>query len=410
MKGLPKQIPICNTIEELQKVLNPLYIISDYTNSDYEYKVFEETIYNIVKGCFRHKDLREYKVKFKFYKTDKETYELELRHFLINLFLWFPFVELSEINGVMNKDIIINCKTQINNKSLSKYINEVTINALREYNVKYTSSNYHISETLFNLRRISLDFSIIMGLNMSTELFIDMYKKYPRMQEIMTTTFPDDMQPSDVEHELEKLMNEVIEIFKGDTNVISVILNAGTGIKNKQLSEFIINGGFKPSLDGKTIPIAINSNTMIGGLNTPSKLFIDANGARKSLIMNKKVMGRAGHFGKIVTMLARTLSLSKTVSNCDTKHYVTYFVTNQKFLNKLDGRFFRRDNLEDFRPINAKKDTHLIGKYVMVKSPTKCSLGDEVCARCYGIKANINLDIADGISAFGSQEITKVVK
>lgn len=291
MFDLPIEIPLSTNSKELQRHLKPLYIIEDYMKSDADYNIFQEKIYNIIKGCFEHKECREYKVKFKFYTTDKETHELELRHFLVNVFLWFPLVELYGIK-VMDSKFIIDCRKQVNASEFPKFINNVIISTLREYNIRNTSINFHISESLYNLRRISIDFSIIMGINMSTELFLDMYKKYPRMQEIMTTQFSNEQQPSDVEIELNKLMNEAVDIFKKDnSNAVGIILNAGTGMKIKQLSEFIINGGFKPSLDGKTIPIAINSNTMIGGLNKVSSLYIDALGARKSLIMNKKVMG-----------------------------------------------------------------------------------------------------------------------
>lgn len=403
------EVPIIKNGDELKTHLRDIYIINDYMASDEDYGIFQEKMYSIIKGCIEHKDCREYPIKFKFYREDKDTHILEFRHFIVNMFLWFPYVELYGFKALTSRNII-DCNKQVNAHKFSDFINDVVIDTVQEYNIKNTSINYHISEALYNLRRISIDFSLIMGLTMNAELFIDMYERYPRMQEIMTTQFSDEMQPSDVEEELHKLMNEEIEIFKKDnSNAIGVILNAGTGIKDKQLSEFTINGGFKPSLDGKTIPIVINSNTMIGGLNKVSSLYIDALGARKSLIMNKRIMGKAGHFGKIVTMLSRTLSLSKTVSDCDSKHGVTIYITNGKVLNKLNGRFYKRDNNEDYRLLNSKEDVHLIGKYIILRSPVTCSLGDEVCQKCYGMTATINYDIADGVASFGSQEITKVV-
>ena len=51
-----------------------------------------------------------------------------------------------------------------------------------------------------------------------------------------------------------------------------------------------INMGLKPDLSGVTIPLPINSNTMIRGIDRPSSHYIDSLGARKSLIMNKKVI------------------------------------------------------------------------------------------------------------------------
>ena len=52
--------------------------------------------------------------------------------------------------------------------------------------------------------------------------------------------------------------------------------------------------GLKPDLSGVTIPIPLNSSTLIRGVDRPSAHYVDALGARKSLIMNKKVMGKAG--------------------------------------------------------------------------------------------------------------------
>lgn len=125
--------------------------------------------------------------------------------------------------------------------------------------------------------------------------------------------------------------------------------------------------------------------------------------------MNKKVMGKAGHVGKIVLLLARTLSLSKRISDCKTKHPVKLFVTNKKFLEKLNGRFYRLEGEDKYRLLKAKKCGHLIGRVLEVRSPATCSLGDHVCQKCYGYNANLNYDIADGVSAFGSEEFTKVI-
>ena len=84
--------------------------------------------------------------------------------------------------------------------------------------------------------------------------------------------------------ELDKLLKETMDIFKAEkNNIVGIILRAGTGIKPKQLCEFLINGGMKPSLEGNTIPIPINSNTLTGGLNSVSSVYLDALGARKSL-------------------------------------------------------------------------------------------------------------------------------
>lgn len=271
------------TAEEMGKHIRPIYIIDEYMESTEKYVEFQEGIYNLIKGCIEHKDCREYPVKFKFYVTDKQTHTLQLRHFLVNVFMWYSLKELHEIK-VLDETYILDCLNNVTAKNLPNYINDVLIGTLREYNVKNNIINYNISETMYNLRRISIDLSTIMGLGMYTQSFMEMYQKYPRLREIMATKFDSNMQPNEIEAELDRLLTETMDIFKGEkNNIVGIILRAGTGIKPKQLCEFLINGGMKPSLEGNTIPIPINSNTLTGGLNSVSSVYLDALGARKSL-------------------------------------------------------------------------------------------------------------------------------
>ena len=307
-----REVPIISNAEELSQYLKPLYIIEDVLGSEEDYKYFEECTYNIIKGCFEHKECREYPVKFKFYRTDRKTHTIEFRHFIINMFAWSPFVNLHDVSDVMDESFIIDCYNQI--PHITDYINEKIILVLRDYGIKNVIINRAISEVLYNLRRISTDFSAIMNLNVSMETFLELYDEHPRIREIMETQFSSDQQPSEIEKTMNQLTAEEVELIKGiKDNPISIILRSGTGIKHKQLAEYTIAMSLKPDLSGVTIPIPISSSTLIGGLNKPSYHYIDAIGARKSLIMNKKVMGTAGYFGKVVLLLARTLSLSKTV-------------------------------------------------------------------------------------------------
>ena len=117
------------------------------------------------------------------------------------------------------------------------------------------------------------------------------------------------------------------------------------------------------------------------------------------------------YFGKIVLLLARTLNMSRTVSDCDTKHLVCYDIKSKNHLKKLNGKFFKYE-LDDFdyQVVNSKKDEDLIGKKIYVRSAATCALGDCVCARCVGLTSSTNYDISDGLSAFESEEVTKVVE
>ena len=126
--------------------------------------------------------------------------------------------------------------------------------------------------------------------------------------------------------------------------------------------------------------------------------------------MNKKVMGKAGYFGKIVLLLARSLSMSTTISDCGSEHLVEYEVKTKNHLKKLNGKYYKLSpNDLDLKLLDSNKDKNLIGKKIYARSAMTCCLGDCVCPRCVGNTSVSNLDIADGIAGFESEEVTKVV-
>jgi hypothetical protein len=401
------EVPIINNRDDLKKHLRDMYIISDYTKDYESYEKLQDQLTNVIRGSFDIQVCREWPVKFKFYKDEKETHTLQLRHFFINIALWKPFVELHDFK-VLNKDFIIDCENDI--PRIDNYINRKLILTLRDYHLKSETINYALSNVLHSLRKISGDFSVIMGLNFSAFTFIDMYNNLDGVKELMECTFDDSLQPHEIEELLQTYEDRLIGILTNEPdNPLGVLLRANSGVKKKQLREFTISEGFKPTLDGKTIPVIINNSTLLRGLDRPSYLFTDATGARKSLVLNKTVMGKAGYFGKIVLMLARTLSINTDISDCGSKHLVTYEVKNKKYLKKLHGKYYKLNPEDDLKVLDAEKDKDLIGKSIMVRSAVTCLCGDKVCPRCIGITANVNKDISDGFSAFESEEITKVV-
>ena len=296
--NLLEDVPYIHNTDELKMWLRPLYVLDSYL-CDYDtYNDFMTKTMNILKGCYPIKECREYPIHFKFNAKDKKEYVLEFRHFCINMILWYPFVELSGLN-VLDESFILDCKTQI--PRIEDYINYKLITVLRDYHVKSTTINYAISEVLYNLRKISIDFSLILGLNFSACTFFDIYNDNEEIRDIMEVTFPENMQPHEIEQELQELQDRSIDIYTSiPDNPIGVILNVGAGIKTKQFAEFTISEGLKPSLEGVTIPKPIENSTLLRGLDRPSYLYLDATGARKSLIMNKKVINFLSHILVIV--------------------------------------------------------------------------------------------------------------
>ena len=405
---ITKEVPIINGHKTLKKYLKRLYIIHDYMVDKKTYEDFKEGIYNLIRASYVIKNCREYPVRFKFYKEDKRSNVMELRHFLINLMLWYPFVELNDVK-VLNKSFILDGYTQI--PVIDDFLNEVILKALKNYHVKSTKINYNMSHVLNDLRRISGDFSTILGLNISAPMFMDVYNTNEKVRNLMEMTFPDDAQPHEIEKMLNKAEADIISEFKAmPNNNLGIILRANTGVKGKQLREFTVAVGLKPTIEGDTIPITINNSLLINGVNTPAAEYIDGLGARKSLVLNTTEMGRAGYFGKTISLSVRSVSVSKTVSDCNTKHLVKYDVINKKILKKLHGKYYKIKDTDDLQLLDATKDKHLIGRTIKVRSAATCACGEnEVCSRCIGHSIIMNTDIMDGFATYESEEITKVV-
>lgn len=277
--SLAKDVPYIHNSLELGAWLRDEYTLSEYMTDYDTYNEFMARLMNLLRASYVIKSCREYPVKFKFNPKDKKVHELQFRHFIVNMILWYPFVELNELN-ILDESFIIDCDTEIS--SIEDFINAKIIATLRDHHLSSTTVNYDISIVLYNLRRISIDFSLIMGLNFSILTFLDMYQNNEEIRDMMEIQFDERMQPSEIEQKLSQIQAREIEIYKSDmSNPIGAIFRAGSGIKHKQFTEFTVSEGLKPTLDGKTIPKPIENSTLLRGLDRPSYLYLDATGARE---------------------------------------------------------------------------------------------------------------------------------
>jgi hypothetical protein len=279
-----------NIEDIIQSLENKIFIISDVMVDKKTFNTTFETVYDYLKQGFEIKELRTCSVYFKFSNKEGELiHTLQLRHFLTNLIFWQPLMRFDQVDK-LDDSYIFDC-TKLSSKTIKSYIDNKIIPF--KSIIDNTKMNKIIHDLIFNLSRISTDFNIILGLSINTETFIDLANRNPRFNEIIRTKLNDGMQPSEIEDYLDRLMDEEIHILRTDlgNNMIKPILNSGSGIKYKQLAEFSINGGLKPDLNENTIPVPINSNFIVGGLSNVTNYFLDSIGGRKSVIMNKTVMG-----------------------------------------------------------------------------------------------------------------------
>lgn len=380
--------------KELKGLMSDLtsktFVIERYMVSKKKYIGFIEEMYDIIKKGYEHKEFRTMPISFKFHDEDQETNVLELRHFITNLIIWQAYMRI-EVQECMNKSYIYDA-SNITSKTLYGYFNDKIIIPYRRQ-ISNKKMNRLMHDIIHDLSRISTDFNIILGITMNMHSIIQTSKENERFNEIIHTKVDESMQPADVEHLLDTLMIEEIEILKKHPNCMQPILMSGTGIKDKQLREFSINSGFKPDLYGNTVAIPINSNFIVGGLKNIPNYFLDAIGGRKALIMAKLKMGISGHFAATVILLSSSVHFSKTVDDCNTLYPVPVHIKSKMILSKFVGRYYKEHKYDTEYKVIKIGDLHLIGKDIFVRSPITCAAKDGICPKCYGELYGINKDL-----------------
>ena len=286
-----------------QEYDNRILILKDVLRPKHLKKEFDG-MYRFLEKGFEVDDVRHYKIKFKIDQNDKEVREMTVCNMITNLIMLKPFMQLKAVDEI-DESYLFDC-SNITNGQIENYINTKIIEPhVEDYSIK--KLNVVLEELRHNLPRPARDFNVIMGLSIDYETFIELANEDPIIAELMRTKVDVTKQPSEVEAELDKKLKLFIERICRTDNMLTPILQSGAGIKDKQLEEFAINGGYKPDITGNTMPIPINGNFIRGGLNNITNYYIDACGGVKALIANKIDMGPSGYFARLVKMIAATV-------------------------------------------------------------------------------------------------------
>ena len=362
---------------------NHVFVVRDILKSDKSFNRTMKELYDYMKQGFERVEVRTHPLKFRFKNLDKEPIKtMQIRHFIINLIYWYPFMVLDRVNDLNDSHIYKEacCPTK---KSSLNYVNNKIIRAYREtYDTSVISAA--LDDLVHLLTLINKDFAVIMATTLDMESFSDLRERYPRFKELTETTLEEGMQPKEIEDQLASNLKELVNIIDNDPdNNIKPFLITGVGINKGQFSQFAINGGLKPDIEGNVIPTPINSSYIYGGLNSVPNFYIDGQAGCKPLIMNKTVMGRSGHFAYKTMTLAAGYMLSRTVDDCHSARPINFKVVDEDYLNKIDMRYYVDDD-GNLHRINAETDTHLIGQTIKLRDPSTCCAHDGICPICYG--------------------------
>lgn len=258
----------------IDSISNQIVSIPKITEDKKNYKEFLEKYYDYLRQGFEVKELRTCKVYFRFSDDENALVEsLELRRFVTNLIFWEPLVKFG-MGNTLDRERIVDC-TRLTTDLIKDFIDKYIITPCKKH-ISNKKLNIAIHDLIFNLTKISTDFNSLLAMSINVETFINLANRNPRFNEIIRTKIDPSMQPNEVEAHLDAIMHEEINILKHEDNSLKPILNSGTGIKDKQLLEFSVNGGLKPDLNDNTIPIPINANFVVGGLSNVSNYYLDS--------------------------------------------------------------------------------------------------------------------------------------
>ena len=396
--------------EEFDEYLNStVFIVREICYNKETHTDCLTKLYNFMKQGFEIKEVRSHPLMFKFENKDDEPIKtMQIRHFIINLILWYAFI-VYEAQDKLDESKIFDCSDPTL-KNLYSFMNRKIIIPYEKI-IDSKVINRVLDKIIYKLSRIYYDFALIMGLTMDMRSFNDLRNKFPQFDELLRTKPEKGMQPKEIEEMIDTKMQEYLDLVlvRDKTNNLRPFLISGKGINKDQLSQLSIMGGLKPDIEGNVNPVPIDSNFIYGGLNSITNFYIDGQAGCKPLILNKTVMGKSGYFSYKTMTLSSLYRLSTTIKDCHSKRPIKFEVKSKKHLEKIDRRYYVDDKGE-LQLINATKDDFLIGQTILLRDPTTCCAADGICPICYGDMHYINNDPYFHAGRFAATQINDPIQ
>lgn len=390
------------SLESLLDKYNPnemFLIIEDVLSDSRGYQLVLQNMIDIMKWGFEITEIRHRPVHFVFHNDKEEMQTLQMNNFISNLIVWYGFMDIERID-VLNKDYIIDFSKPNTTKLVVDYIEEKMFSI---FEGDFHSKNKLCDEIFHNIRAVSNAFCLLMGMSISMYDIWQAEKANPEISEIIFGKIDPKLQPVEIEAELNRRTDRLIELFTEVDCDLKPLLVSGKNISKGQFREMFVKIALKSDINGITIPHLIDTNLVVGGLRKASHQYIEACSSRKSLIQQKKAMGEPGAFSKRINMLSTTPGkLRDDFESCNSVYTITYHIKDKLWLKLLDKRYYY-DELGEIHLLNYKKDEHLIGKEVRFASPATCNSKEGICKRCYGTLFEMNQDLESA----GSYAATK---
>lgn len=280
--GKPEQ-----TLENLYKKYpdDILLIIEDILKDKRGFLMVFQDLIDFMKYGFEKDEIRKRPMHYKFHQDKKEKIKvMQLNHLISNLIFWRPLLDVDRWD-VLDESWIFDF-SKFNANTLMDYIND---KLLPVYDMDFASRNAMVDEIYHHIISISHAFCMLMGMGISLYDLHQAEIRNPEIAHLMRDSVDQSLEPHEIEEELNRRNKRLIELLKTDPiiNDYKPFFASGTGLKEAQFREYIVRIGFKADINGNTVPIFIDNNFLLHGLQKPSYLYLNAISGRKALILSK---------------------------------------------------------------------------------------------------------------------------
>lgn len=280
--GKPEQ-----TLENLYKKYpdDILLIIEDILKDKRGFLMVFQDLIDFMKYGFEKDGIRKRPMHYKFHQDKKEKIKvMQLNHLISNLIFWRPLLDVDRWD-VLDESWIFDF-SKFNANTLMDYIND---KLLPVYDMDFASRNAMVDEIYHHIISISHAFCMLMGMGISLYDLHQAEIRNPEIAHLMRDSVDQSLEPHEIEEELNRRNKRLIELLKTDPiiNDYKPFFASGTGLKEAQFREYIVRIGFKADINGNTVPIFIDNNFLLHGLQKPSYLYLNAISGRKALILSK---------------------------------------------------------------------------------------------------------------------------
>jgi hypothetical protein len=406
-------LPTIRRVSDCEREFPEVLTISKYNT----YESFDNLYYKVyyaICACYEIPECVGFKIKFKFYPEDQTTHELSMPKFLLNMNAWRPLIELNNIQQYYHKQIEVLDESFIvglmMSDTLRVALESKVLQTLNDYGIAFERSSELIKTVIERYQEISIEFALLDKSSIMTleSIFLNDYMKSEKIRELNNLEISQDIQTADVEVLLKKKTDELLHEFGNTKNPIWYISKAGKHIKPKQVQELFLSYGQVPDVSGNVIPYTMQGNGFATGYVDPITYYIAATGSRLSAIMNKAHMGEAGYLSRNLILASITMTLSRTMFDCGTKHLLPMKVTDSTFLHRIENRWLTEHLGGSLELCHYETHRHLIGKRIWVRSLVTCAGGDEVCHVCYGRDSHLVMNMP-GMAIFNTEVYSEPV-